>query len=128
MDTFTSKVDKTDTCWNWIAATTKTGYGQIFYKGKNWKAHRLSYTLTKGEIPEGLVLDHLCRNRLCVNPDHLEPVTLAENIRRGRAGLENNHQTKKNNCPNGHPYSGVDSRGKRICHKCRAEAQKRYVS
>lgn len=74
-----------DSCWNWTATISgKTGYGNFNYYGVITKAHRVSYLLKYGEIPEGKQLDHLCRNRLCVNPYHLEPVTIGENIRRGK--------------------------------------------
>ena len=70
-------------CWLWTAHENGLGYGQFYYKGKPRGAHRVSYQLYVGEIPEGLVLDHLCRVTNCVNPDHLEPVTQKENLMRG---------------------------------------------
>lgn len=71
-------------CWIWTGSILPNGYGQVF--AGNWKvsAHRLGYVLAYGPIPKGLELDHLCRNRSCCRPDHLEPVTRRENIRRGR--------------------------------------------
>ena len=71
-------------CWNWEGSLTNDGYGICSYKGKNKVAHRLIYELINGKVPDGLQLDHLCRNRKCVNPDHLEIVTCKENVRRGR--------------------------------------------
>lgn len=80
---FWAKVNKTPGCWLWTAATSK-GYGSFGMPDRRQRlAHRLSYELLVGPIPEGLVLDHLCRVRNCVNPAHLEPVTAAENTRRG---------------------------------------------
>ena len=71
-------------CWLWEGAQLPTGYGALNRHGKYHLAHRFSYQLSKGEIPVGLQLDHKCRQPSCVNPDHLEAVTSAENTRRGR--------------------------------------------
>jgi hypothetical protein len=77
------RVDKTDSCWNWTGAVSTAGYGQIRF-GKVLYTHRVSYEALVGPIPDGLELDHLCRNRRCCNPDHLEAVEPAENQRRAR--------------------------------------------
>ena len=73
-------------CWIWNGSVHKKrgGYGQLWYQGKNWQAHRFFYTWFVGEIPKKLVIDHLCRNTRCVNPEHLEVVNHVENTRRGR--------------------------------------------
>lgn len=87
---FWAKVDKqTDGCWIWSASryVRRGGYGQFNLNGTAVKAHRIAYELVKGPIPDGLVLDHLCRVTACVNPDHLEAVTQQENTRRGERGL-----------------------------------------
>src|SRR5580698_2584776 len=75
-------VEKTESCWNWKGGKTN-GYGCFQIAKVNFRAHRLAYELLRGPIPTGLHLDHLCRNRSCVNPDHLEPVTQRENTLRG---------------------------------------------
>ena len=121
MKRFFDKVDKTDSCWNWLASTNASGYGLFRFQGKTSKAHRVSYILTFGYIDENLVIDHLCKNRKCVNPLHLELVEQKENVRRGMSGKINNVQSKKTHCPKGHPYSRVDNNGYRLCGKCRSE-------
>lgn len=84
-DRFWAKVDKCrDGCWVWTAKGTPAGYGQFRVDGVDVYAHRFSYELHVGPIPDGLQIDHLCRVTSCVNPAHLEPVTGAENLRRGR--------------------------------------------
>lgn len=79
---FWAKVRKTDTCWLWFGDRKDTGYGRYKFGRKNVAAHRFTYELAKGPIPEGLEIDHLCRVRNCVNPDHLEAVTHLVNVRR----------------------------------------------
>ena len=69
-------------CWRWTGTRDRSGYGQMKYQGRRPGAHRVSYELFVGPVPEGLELDHLCRSPECVRPDHLEPVTHAENMRR----------------------------------------------
>src|SRR5688500_4996363 len=80
---FWAKVDKTSTCWLWTGARHPLGYGHVRYGNRTSAAHRVAWELINGPIPEGLTLDHLCRVPACVRPDHLEPVTHRENVRRG---------------------------------------------
>lgn len=90
-------------CWQWTAYITHYGYGQMSHKAKPFKAHRVSFTWFVQAIPEGLVLDHLCRNRKCVNPAHLEITTIGENVMRGEtlpaAYLDRTH------CDRGHEFT-----------------------
>ena len=118
-----SNVVKTKDCWIWHCwiwqGYKRDGYGQIVVNNKQEQAHRIVYQLLCGKIPKGLVLDHLCRDRLCVNPDHLEPVTNKENIMRGIGLTAKN--AKKTNCPKGHAYTKENTRiskGKRYCNDC----------
>jgi hypothetical protein len=103
-------------CWEWQGSLNIGGYGQFYFNRKNHPAHRVSYELHIGPFPAGLVTDHLCRNRKCVNPTHLEAVSLKENTLRGISFSALN--AKKTNCSMcGGPYS-VNGRGYRFCRPC----------
>ena len=120
---FFSKVDMTDDCWLWQASLDKHGYGQVNIGRKIYRSHRVSYSLIKGDIPKGLDLDHLCRVRSCVNPDHLEAVTRSVNLKRGMM-----HNKLKTACPSGHEYDVVDLYGRRRCSVCdRLNAHRNYL-
>ncbi len=116
---FWKLVDKTDKCWNWNGSRNADGYGQFHRNGSNIGAHRYSYELNVDKIPEGLVIDHLCRNRSCVNPAHLEPVTQKENCLRGTSPWANN--ARKTHCKYGHLLSE-----NRRCIICRRSQQRKY--
>lgn len=105
IDRFWQRVKKTNSCWNWIGsrAGLHKNYGNISDGKKSIFAHRFSYLIHKGEIPKGLVIDHLCRNTLCVNPAHLEAVTHRENLLRGIGPTAINY--KKTHCIRGHEYT-----------------------
>lgn len=125
--TFWDKVRKTDDCWLWTAAVQSKGYGSFAIGGITYSAHRLAYEDANGPIPDGKQIDHLCRVRQCVNPEHMEPVTGAENTRRGFFD--------RGECKNGHdltaeaPYvtRTASGRQRRECRQCRREQQARRV-
>jgi len=106
----------------------KDGYGNFNFFDKTLLVHRFSYQLFKGDIPMNLELDHLCRNKLCVNPDHLEAVTHRENVLRGN-GLASK-QAKQTHCKRGHEFNQENTaiyQGKRECRIClRIGQRKRY--
>lgn len=114
-------VGKFDDCWEWNGSISKTGYGMTCQTAlPSQHAHRSSYELLVGKIPKGLVIDHLCRNRRCVNPNHMEPVTSVENVMRGKSQAALN--VYKTHCIRGHELSGenLNTRyGYRLCIQCR---------
>lgn len=119
-------------CWLWMGAVGHKGYGSIWdgSKGRFVRAHRVSYELHVGPIPEGLQIDHLCRVRCCINPNHLEPVTQSVNQIRGLNGVL---RTPTSHCPHGHPMTaentGVSKGRFRYCRACktlRTPAIRRY--
>lgn len=118
-DRFWSQVDVHEFgsgCWIWLGTTLPDGYGSFFHHGRRVAAHRFSYENVIGPIPSGLQLDHLCRNRRCVRPDHLEPVTCRENVIRGEGLAAKN--ARKVTCPSGHRYDGINADGARVCRAC----------
>lgn len=112
-------------CWLWTAYKTKLGYGRFFDGTRQINAHRWAYLIRVGGIPDGFVIDHLCRNPGCVNPKHLEAVTQGENVRRGESAHAKNW--RKTHCKRGHEfteentYKGVTKYGgvARMCRCCR---------
>lgn len=150
---FISKVNVDGSgCWVWTGSKLPKGYGRFWVSPSRGicYAHRFSYEVFVGPIPEGLCIDHLCRNTSCVNPTHLEAVSVGENVRRGRAG-ENavangsiakavaaslkvrrspewlaNFYSRKTTCPKGHPYDMLDARGSRSCRACRRASDRAY--
>lgn len=135
MEKFWAKVDKTageNGCWIWTGSKLKTGYGTLGINKMNVLAHRLSYELNVGPIPEGMTIDHKCRNRSCVNPDHLEPVTMYENVMRGNSPSSIN--ARRTHCKNGHPFDDsntylrpgkIPGEKKRLCRTCNLEWRRR---
>lgn len=124
LDRLADKFTVSDGCWEWIGARGGHGYGNFGVGGRTVRPHRYVYELLVGPIPAGFELDHLCRNRLCVRPDHLEPVTRRENTLRGDSG----HKT---HCINGHAmtedniYRRPDKPTTRRCLTCHLAAAHR---
>lgn len=118
---FWTKVRLTPTCWLWTGHTNH-GYGHFWHGTGMVYAHRWAYERLIGPVPEGLQLDHLCRNRACVRPDHLEPVTGRENTLRGE-GITAVF-ARATHCRHGHPLTVTGAR--RRCLTCQADADRRY--
>lgn len=116
-----------DGCWFWEAYKSPDGYGRLQVPGMGQLAHRVSYLVFVGPIPEGTSLDHLCRNRACVNPAHLEPVSWRENILRGEGVAA--HRARQTHCKRGHEFVEENvyrfPNGRRGCRTCRAESSRR---
>lgn len=120
---FLMYTEVTENCWNWLGWTQPNGYGTITrgngIPGHNL-VHRVAYECSRGQIPPTLQIDHLCRNRACVNPDHMELVTLKENVLRG-VGITAVNKAKSE-CKDGHPFDTqntyVRKTGARACRKC----------
>lgn len=127
---FWAKVDRGGPrdCWTWTASVTVNGgYGQFRVRPRTLRAHIVAWTLLVGPVPDGLVLDHLCRTPRCVNPAHLEPVTLAENTRRGMSPAA--VTVRLNRCSRGHALTDANTirkaDGRRQCRACDNAGQRR---
>lgn len=126
------RIDPETGCWNWIAANSgKDGYGRFWWNGSGQGSHRVSYETLVMPIPEGLVLDHICRNTGCCNPAHLEPVTHRVNCKRGHQ-----RNSKKTHCANGHEFTASNTRitklrngnTRRTCRSCARDCMRRIRS
>ena len=117
------RVEIAGECWVWTGPQTTSGYGKLNLDWKTRVTHRVVYEMLVGAVPIGLQLDHLCRNRLCVRPSHLEPVTGRENVIRGISGeiLRRRHHAITH-CPQGHAYDEKNTyrwKTSRVCITCR---------
>lgn len=115
----TYDIDPTFGCWLWTGKLDKDGYGQVWRGQRPSYAHRVVYEAERGPVPDGMVLDHVCRRRRCVNPEHLEPMTQDENLRRRPWG----RRVKQTHCAHGHSMSDcmVTPEGGRLCRACNNE-------
>jgi hypothetical protein len=127
VERFWASVEQTETCWLWTGSLRVNGYGQIQVDGRNVLAHRFSYELLVGPIPDGLTIDHLCCNRACVNPSHMEPVTNVENVMRGESQAARNARSDR--CSRGHRFDEENTYwrpdGRRSCRKCKARSARK---
>lgn len=128
MARFIDKVVIDDEHWRWEGSLHAEGYGHFRFEGRTQEAHRAAYTLFRGPVPEGMVIDHMCRTRDCVQPAHLEPVTDAENRRRGESPHARN--ARKTTCDSGHPFNEANTylapTGRRSCRPCNARRTSEY--
>lgn len=124
-----SRLDPVSGCVLWAGAIDSDGYGRVRFRDKTPPAHRAAYELAHGPIPDGLQIDHLCRVRSCVNPEHLEAVTTQTNTLRGE-GISAQH-ARKTTCPLGHPFDMTwkSTPSRRRCRACRnTQRRMRYAT
>ena len=132
---FFEAIHKSDSgCWLWTGSIKPDGYGQLTFGSKSVGAHRLSYMVFIGDIPESLTIDHLCRIRNCVNPEHLEAVSMRENQLRGTSPMA--HHARKTHCKRGHEFTpentyardpnGYGGRECKACWKVQNDRAKEY--
>lgn len=130
-DRFMAKVEVTDGCWLWKASVNNQGYGRFSVESRAQYAHRVAFVLFRGPVPDGLVIDHLCRVRRCVNPAHLRAVTQRENILAEGSLSDSRVRAMKTHCLRGHPFDAantlVNKHGHRACRMCRDAARRLWT-
>lgn len=133
IERFWSKVAKTQTCWHWTGRLDAKGYGHLHLisdgRRMRARAHRVSLQISGVEVPDDLVVDHICRVRHCVNPEHLRVVTQTENTLAGIGITAIN--ARKTHCPRGHEYTAENTSvrsGKRHCRACHIINQRAYLA
>ena len=127
---FLSKIgphDDEHECWLWLGSLDRDGYGSFWLSQRTLRAHRVAYAMSNGPIPDGLVIDHLCKVRSCVNPGHMRTCTNGENVLAENSQSFQAKNSRKTHCPKGHPYFGdnlytqTSGRLHRHCRACRRE-------
>lgn len=120
---FNSKWRKSGQCWLWLDALDRDGYGTFFFRRLNRRAHRVAWFMRNGDLKEGLVINHTCRNRHCVNPQHLQAISVTENVMRDSTSAPYLN-SQKTHCPKGHAYDRKYGK-QRYCSTCESEKRKR---
>jgi hypothetical protein len=122
-DRFASKHKRTQDCWTWQGPLDKDGYGTFYFRRMNRRAHRVAWFSIHGDLPDGYVINHTCRNRACVNPQHLQSIPASENTMRDSSAVAYINR-QKTHCQKGHPFDRQYG-GQRYCSICNREKQKR---
>lgn len=113
-------------CWLYLGPFSVSISGLIYGRHNGIGAHRIAYEIYKGPIPKGLTIDHLCRNTICTNPEHLEAVTLRTNILRGESPIA--YHAGSTHCPRGHSYDNIRRNGERECLRCKRGYDRVYYA